>query len=218
VYGESAHHLQGCCRNLADSDSKLEEGGGSLAVGRMIAGLKRSGNRLWRWHPPTFRTTAVVVSGAVLLGTLLLGGGDSGRDLIRSLFATRSGGRDSYICAVVVCPLRMTVDPTTVRLNDSHSVQGHLQVLSDAPQPVILTYSIVDACTRELVPTSDLQLVYDENSFRAGSGSRGFTIRAPHAPKGVYIVTLTGLRGTVSWSTRLTVEIQGGYCPSHAFG
>jgi hypothetical protein len=183
-----------------------------LATGRMITGLKRSGNRLWRWHHPTFRTTAALVSGAVLLGALLLGGGDSGRDLIRSLFATRSSDRDSYICAVVVCPLRMTVDPTTVRLNDSHSVRGHLQVLSDAPQPVILTYSTVDACTRERVPTSDIQLVYDKKAFQAGSGNRDFTVRAPHAPKGVYIVTLTGLRGTVSWSTRLTVEVKGGYC------
>lgn len=162
---------------------------------------------------PPFRTTAALVFGAVFLGTLLLlGGGNSGRDLLNSLFPSRSGGQDSYICAVVVCPLRMTVDPTTVRLDDSRPVRGRLQVLSDAPQPVILTYTTKDACTREPVSASNIQLIYDENALQAGSGNRGFTIRAPRARKGLYLVTLTGLRGTVSWSTRLTVDVKGGSC------
>jgi hypothetical protein len=197
---------------LEELQRRIQKGGGGLAIGRQIARLKRTGNGMSKLGRPRFRATAALVFGAVVLGTLLLGGGNSGRDLVNSLFASRSGSQDSYICAVVVCPLRMTVDPTTVRLDDSHPVRGRLRVLSDAPQSVILTYTTIDVCTRDPVSASNIQLIYDENAFQAGSGNRGFTIRAPRARKGLYLVTLTGLRGTVSWSTRLTVDVKGGSC------
>jgi hypothetical protein len=106
----------------------------------------------------------------------------------------------------------MTVDPTTVRMNSTDSMLGHLQVQSDAYQPVILTYIANSACTGKPVPANVVNLRYDGNASRAGSGVRGFTLRTLDAPPGLYDVTFTGLRGTVSWSTRLELSVADGRC------
>lgn len=97
-------------------------------------------------------------------------------------------------------------------MNSTDSVPGHLQVQSDADQPVILTYLATNACTGEPVPANVVNLTYDRNALRAGSGDRGFTLRTLDAPPGPYGITLTGLRGTVSWSTHLEVRVADGRC------
>jgi hypothetical protein len=106
----------------------------------------------------------------------------------------------------------MNVDPTTVRMNRTDTALGHLQVQSDAGQPVILTYLATNACTGEPVPANVVNVTYDRNASRAGSGDRGFTLRTVDAPPGLYGVTFTGLRGTVSWSTRLEARVADGRC------
>ena len=148
-------------------------------------------------------TFAIVFAGAWALGGLSAAG---------SVFKWKATARSSYICDVVICPLRMTVEPTTVHMNSTDSVPGHLQVQSDADQPVILTYLATNACTDEPVPANVVNLRYDRNASRAGSGDRGFTLRTLDAPPGLYGITLTGLRGTVSWSTRLEVRVADGSC------
>ena len=148
-------------------------------------------------------TCAVVFAGAWALGGLSAAG---------SAFEWKANARSSYICNVVICPLRMTVAPTTVNMNSTDSVSGHLQVQSDGNQSVILTYLATNACTGEPVPANFINLKYDRNASHAGSGDRGFTLRTLDAPPGLYGVTLTGLRGTVSWSTRLEVRVAGGRC------
>ena len=148
-------------------------------------------------------TCAVVFAGAWALGGLSAAG---------SVFEWKANARSSYICNVVICPLRITVEPTTVHMNSTDSVSDHLHVQSDANQPVILTYLATNACTGEPVPASVVNVRYDRNSPRAGSGDRGFTLRTLNAPPGLYGVTLTGLRGTVSWSTRVEVRVADGRC------
>lgn len=148
-------------------------------------------------------TCAVVFAGAWALGGLSAAG---------SVFGWKANARGSYICNVVICPLRMTVTPTSVSMKSTDSVSGHLQVQSDADQPVILTYLANNACTGETVPANVVNLRYDRNASRAGSGDRGFTLRTLDAPPGLYGVTFTGVRGTVSWSTRLEVRVADGRC------
>jgi hypothetical protein len=148
-------------------------------------------------------TCAVVLAGAWALGGLSAAG---------SVFEWKANTRSSYICNVVICPLRMTVAPTAVNMNSTDSVSGHLQVQSDAEQPVVLTYLATNICTGELVPAKVVSVRYDRNASRAGSGDRIFALRTLDAPPGLYGVTLTGLRGTVSWSTRLEVRVADGRC------
>lgn len=148
-------------------------------------------------------TFVVIFAGAWALGGLSAAG---------SVFKWKATARSSYICNVVICPLRMTAEPTTVHMNSTDSVSGRLQVQSDANQPVILTYHTTNACTGEPVPASVVSVGYDRSSSRAGSGDRGFTLRTLDAPPGLYGVTLTGLRGTVSWSTRVEVRVGDGRC------
>lgn len=148
-------------------------------------------------------TCAVVFAGAWALGGLSAAG---------SVFKWKASARSSYICDVVICPLRMNVDPTTVRMSRTDSVLGHLQIQSDADQPVILTYAANNACTGDPVPANVVTVRYDRNASRAGSGDRAFTLRTLGAPPGLYGVTFTGLRGTVSWSTRLEARVADGRC------
>lgn len=129
-----------------------------------------------------------------------------------SVFDWKANSRSSYICNVVICPLRMTVAPTSVSMSSTDSVSGHLQVQSDADQPVVLTYLATNTCTGEPVPAKFVNVRYDRNALRAGSGARGFAVRTLDAPPGLYGVTLTGLRGTVSWSARLEVRVADGRC------
>ena len=123
-----------------------------------------------------------------------------------------AGARSSYICGVVVCPLRMSADPAAISLTSGRSMRGHLQVISQSPTPVMLTYTAVDACTRAPVPVSVIEVAFDRDAYRAGSGSREFTVRARDAGKSAYSVSLTGLRGTVTWSAHLAVTVDGGHC------
>ena len=148
-------------------------------------------------------TFAVVFAGAWALGGLSAAG---------SVFKWKATARSSYICDVVICPLRMTVEPTTVDMNTTDSVPGHLQVQSDADQPVVLTYLATNTCTGEPVPAKVVNVRYDRHASRAGSGDRGFTLRTLDATPGLYGITLTGLRGTVSWSTHLEVRVADGRC------
>jgi hypothetical protein len=148
-------------------------------------------------------TCAVVFAGAWALGGLSAAG---------SVFAWKANARSSYICNVVICPLRMTVEPTMVRMNGTDSESGRLQVQSDADQPVILTYLATNECTGEPVPANVVNVRYPRNASRAGSGDRGFTVHTLDAQPGLYGVTLTGLRGTVSWSTHLEVRVADGRC------
>ena len=154
------------------------------------------------------RVAVVVTCAVVFAGAWALGGWSAAG----SVFKWKATARSSYICDVVICPLRMNVEPTTVRMNSTDSVLGHLQVQSDASKPVILTYLANNACTGEPVPANVVNVRYDRNASRAGSGDRGFTLRTLDAPPGLYGVTFTGLRGTVSWSTRLEVRVADGRC------
>jgi len=154
-------------------------------------------------------TVAVVVTFAVIfVGAWALGG----LSAAGSVFKWKATARSSYICDVVICPLRMTVEPTTVDMNTTDSVPGHLQVQSDADQPVVLTYLATNTCTGEPVPAKVVNVRYDRHASRAGSGDRGFTLRTLDATPGLYGITLTGLRGTVSWSTHLEVRVADGRC------
>ena len=148
-------------------------------------------------------TCVVVFAGAWALGGLSAAG---------SVFGWKANARGSYICNVVICPLRMTVTPATVSMKSTDSVSGHLQVQSDADQQVILTYLATNTCTGGPVPAKVVNVRYDGNASRAGSGDRGFALRTLDAPPGRYGVTFTGLRGTVSWSTRLEVRVADGRC------
>jgi hypothetical protein len=123
-----------------------------------------------------------------------------------------AGTRSSYICTVVVCPLRMSADPAAISLTSGRTIHGRVQVISESPTPVMLTYTAVDACTGAPVPVSVIDVAFDRHAYRAGSGSREFTVRAPDARKSVYSVALTGLRGTVTWSAHLAVTVDGGHC------
>lgn len=165
-------------------------------------------NKLRRSHGATIAVAVVVTCAVVFAGAWALGGWSAAG----SVFKWKATARSSYICDVVICPLRMNVEPTTVRMNSTDSVLGHLQVQSDAYQPVILTYLANNACTGKPVPANVVNLRYDRNASRAGSGDRGFTLRTLDAPPGLYDVTFTGLRGTVSWSTRLEVRVGDGRC------
>ena len=165
-------------------------------------------NNLRRSHGATIGVAVVVTCAVVFAGAWALGGWSAAG----SVFKWKATARSSYICDVVICPLRMNVEPTTVRMNSTDSVVGHLQVQSDAYQPVILTYLATNTCTGEPVPANVVNLRYDRNASRAGSGERGFTLRTLDAPPGLYGITLTGLRGTVSWSTRLEVRVADGRC------
>ena len=165
-------------------------------------------NKLRRSHGATIGVAVVVTCAVVFAGAWAFGGWSAAG----SVFKWKATARSSYICDVVICPLRMKVEPTTVRMNSTDSVLGHLQVQSDAYQPVILTYLANNACTGEPVPANVVNLRYDRNASRAGSGDRGFTLRTLDAPPGLYGVTFTGLRGTVSWSTRLEVRVADGRC------
>jgi hypothetical protein len=148
-------------------------------------------------------TCAVVFAGVWALGGVSAAG---------SVFEWKANARSSYICKVVICPLRMTVAPTSVSMGSTDSVSGHLQVQSDADQPVVLTYLATNTCTGEPVPAKFVNVRYDKNASRAGSGDRGFAVRTLDAPAGLYGITLTGLRGTVSWSARLEVRVADGRC------
>jgi hypothetical protein len=77
---------------------------------------------------------------------------------------------------------------------------------------VILTYLATNTCTGGPVTAKVVNVRYDGNALRAGSGDRGFALRTLDAPPGLYGVTFTGLRGTVSWSTRLEVRVADGRC------
>src|SRR6476619_8559005 len=83
-------------------------------------------------------TCAVVLAGAWSLGGLSAAG---------SVFEWKANARSSYICNVVICPLRMTVAPTAVHMNSTDSVSGHLQVQSEAEQSVVLQYLATKNCT-----------------------------------------------------------------------
>jgi hypothetical protein len=106
----------------------------------------------------------------------------------------------------------MTVAPTVVSMNSTDSVSGNLRIQSDADQPVLLTYLASNACTGEPVPANVVNVRYDRHASRAGSGDRGFTLHTLDAQPGLYGITLTGLRGTVSWSTRIEVRVAYGRC------
>ena len=148
-------------------------------------------------------TCAVVFAGAWALGGLSAAG---------SVFEWKANARSSYICNVVICPLRMTVAPTAVSMNSTDSVSGNLQIQSDADQSVVLTYLATNTCTGEPVPAKVVNVRYDRHASRAGSGDRGFTLHTLDARPGLYGITLTGLRGTVSWSTRIEVRVADGRC------
>lgn len=165
-------------------------------------------NKLRRSHGATIAVALVVTFAVVFAGAWALGG----LSAAGSVFKWKATARSSYICDVVICPLRMTVEPTTVRMNPTDSAAGHLQVQSDANQPVVLTYLATNACTGDPVPANVVNLRYDRNSSRAGSGDRGFTLSTLDAPPGLYGVRLTALRGTVSWSVRVEVRVAGGRC------
>jgi hypothetical protein len=156
----------------------------------------------------TIGVAVVVTCAVVLVGTWALGGWSAAG----SVFKWKATARSSYICEVVICPLRMTVEPTTVRMNSTDSVLGHVQIQSDDHQSVILTNIASNACTGKPSPANVVNLRYDRNASRAGSGDRGFTLRTLAAAPGLYDVTFTGLRGTVSWSTRLEVRVADGRC------
>ena len=55
----------------------------------------------------------------------------------------------------------MNAEPTTVHMNSTDSVSGHLQIQSDADQSVILTYVATNACTGGPVPASVVNVGYD---------------------------------------------------------
>lgn len=156
----------------------------------------------------TFGVAFVVTFAVVFAVTWALGGGSAADSVLK----WKATARSSYICNVVICPLRMNVQPTAVHMNSTDSVSGHLQVQSDANQSVTLTYLATNACTGEPVPANIVNVRYDRNASRAGSGDRGFTLRTLDAPPGLYGITLTGLRGTVSWSTRVEVRVADGRC------
>ena len=165
-------------------------------------------NKLRRSRGATFGVAFVVTFALVFAVAWALGG----LSAAGSVFKWKASARSSYICNVVICPLRMNAEPTTVHMNSTDSVSGHLQIQSDANQSVILTYVATNACTGGPVPASVVNVGYDRGSSRAGSGDRGFTLRTLDAPPGLYGVTLTGLRGTVSWSTRVEVRVADGRC------
>jgi hypothetical protein len=165
-------------------------------------------NKLRSSHTTTIAVTLFVTCAVVFAGAWALGG----LSAAGSVFGWKANARGSYICNVVICPLRMTVTPTTVSMKGTDSISGRLQVQSDADQPVILTYLATNACTGEPVPANVLNVRYDRNASGAGSGDRAFMLRTLDAPPGLYGVTLTGLRGTVSWSTRLEARVAGGRC------
>ena len=165
-------------------------------------------NKLRRSHGATIGVALVVMFAGVFAAAWALGG----LSAAGSAFEWKATARSSYICNVVICPLRMTVEPTAVRMNTTDSVLGRLQIQSDANQSVVLTYSVNNACTGEPVPANVVNVRYDRNVSRAGSGDRAFTLRTLDAPPGPYGVTFTGLRGTVSWSTRLEARVADGRC------
>lgn len=165
-------------------------------------------NKLRRSRGAPIAVVLIVTFAAAFAGGWALGG----LSAARSVFKWKATARSSYICNVVICPLRMTVEPTTVHMNSTDSASGHLHVQSEANQPVVLTYLATNACTGEPVPANVVNLRYDRNSSRAGSGDRGFTLDTVDAPPGLYGVRLTGLRGTVSWSTRVEVRVADGRC------